>query len=257
MGVVLNKNLVAQWLERLSGHDWFDESIHSLLNPKDPQSVSTAVKLIALIGDLWYIDTSDFTPTEANTHHAFTLLGEMIDAMLEPFINPTLSLSEQLICLVKFAHLACTLFLKHGSDFLPNQLYSDLQCIVKNAIFQIAHSKVLNPLLKVFLCLLGDNVLEILFGRLRMIGRHSPNMAIDELRRRFGSALRLDEIYCCRPHLEKLPCRLTLLRSHDVDHLSPQRAPASILPLTGAQEDRDVHSSGVGQPRGLKPQSLG
>ncbi|KAJ7890063.1 hypothetical protein B0H14DRAFT_3429122 [Mycena olivaceomarginata] len=35
--VVINKALLAQWLERLSGHDWSNESIHALprLNSKD------------------------------------------------------------------------------------------------------------------------------------------------------------------------------------------------------------------------------
>ncbi|KAK7034272.1 hypothetical protein R3P38DRAFT_2772359 [Favolaschia claudopus] len=106
----------------------------------------------------------------------------MFDSLVDPFINPTLSLSEQMIALVKFAHISCALFLKHDGDFFPHQLYGDLQCMVKNMIFKIAHSKVLNPMLKVFLCLLGDDVLEILFGRSRMIGGHSPNHAVDELR---------------------------------------------------------------------------
>ena len=48
-GVVINKNLVAQWLERLSGHDWSEESMNALLNPKDPQNVGRAVKLLCLI----------------------------------------------------------------------------------------------------------------------------------------------------------------------------------------------------------------
>ncbi|KAJ7148569.1 hypothetical protein C8R43DRAFT_1088421 [Mycena crocata] len=101
-GVVMNKNMLAHWLERLSGHDWSEQSIHALLNPKDAQHVPSTI-----------------------------------------------------IQLVKFAHLACALFLKHGSDFMPNQLYGHLQCMVKSAIFKVAHSKVLNPSLKVFLCLLG------------------------------------------------------------------------------------------------------
>ncbi|KAJ7705557.1 hypothetical protein B0H17DRAFT_913672, partial [Mycena rosella] len=153
-GVVINKTLIAQWLERLSGHDWSDESIHALLNPKDPQDVPRAVKLLCLVADLRHLDSSEFTPAERNTHRALSLLGEMFEALLDPFINPTLSLSEQVTSLVKFAHLACALFVKHEGDFLSNQLYGDLQCMVKNAIFKVAHSKVLNPLLKVFLCLL-------------------------------------------------------------------------------------------------------
>ncbi|KAK7036855.1 hypothetical protein R3P38DRAFT_2488796, partial [Favolaschia claudopus] len=204
-GVVVNKNLLAQWLERLSGHDWSGQSIHALLNPKDPQHVPSTVKLLTLIGDLRFLDTSNFTPAEANTHRALCILGEMFDALLDPFINPNLSLSQEIIQLVKFAHLSCALYLKHGSAFMPPQLYGDLQCLVKSAIFKIAHSKVLNPSLKVFLCLLGDDVLDILFGRSRMIGGHAPNMAIDELRRRFGSALRIDEIFKRRPELGLRP----------------------------------------------------
>ncbi|KAJ7794981.1 hypothetical protein B0H14DRAFT_2621444 [Mycena olivaceomarginata] len=220
--VVINKVLLAQWLERLSGHDWSDESIHALLNPKDAQDVGRAVKLLCLVADLRHINTSDFSPSERNTHRAFCILGEMFDALIDPFITPTLSLSDQIVSLVKFAHIACALFVKHDGDFLSHQLYGDLQAMVKNAIFKVAHSKVLNPLLKVFLCLLGDDVLEILFGRSRMIGRHSPNMAIDELRQRFGSALRIDYIFRKHPELERHARRLKLLRSRDVDHLSPR-----------------------------------
>ncbi|KAK7034826.1 hypothetical protein R3P38DRAFT_3312143 [Favolaschia claudopus] len=213
-GISVNKNILAQWLERLSGHDWSGQSIHALLNPKDAQHVPSTVKLLTLIGDLRFLDASDFTPAEANTHRALCILGEMFDALLDPFINPNLSLSQEIIQLVKFAHLSCALYLKHGSAFMPPQLYGDLQCLVKSAIFKIAHSKV-------FLCLLGDDVLEILFGRTRMIGGHASNMAIDEFRRRVGSALRIDEIFRRRPHLEKLAQRLSLGRSRDVDHLSP------------------------------------
>ncbi|KAJ7888760.1 hypothetical protein B0H13DRAFT_1626999, partial [Mycena leptocephala] len=158
------------------------------------QDVGRAIKLLCLVADLCHLDSSEFTPSEKNTHRAL-YLGEMFDALVEPFINPTLSLSEQMIQLVKFAHMACALFVKHDSDFFSHQLYGDLQCIVKNMIFKIAHTKVLNPLLKVFLCLLGDDVLERLFRRSRMIGGHSPNHAIDELRQRFCSALRMDKIF--------------------------------------------------------------
>ncbi|KAJ7800850.1 hypothetical protein B0H13DRAFT_2390241 [Mycena leptocephala] len=173
--------------------------------------------------DLRQLDDSEFTPSEKNTHRALCLLGEMFDALVDPFINPTLSLSEQMVQLVKFAHMACALFVKHNGDFFSHQLYGDLQCMVKNMIFKIAHTKVLNPLLKVFLCLLGDDVLETLFGRSRMIGGHSPNHAIDELRQRFCSVLRMDKIFLKYPYLERRARRLQLVRSRDVDHLSPRQ----------------------------------
>ncbi|KAJ7702667.1 hypothetical protein B0H17DRAFT_1194559 [Mycena rosella] len=125
-GVVINKALLGQWLEKLTGYDWSDESIHALLNPKDPQDVPRAVKLLCLIADLRPLDSTEFTPAEKNTHRAISLLGEMFDALVEPFINPALSLSEQITSLIKFAHIGCALFIKHEADFVSNQLYGDL-----------------------------------------------------------------------------------------------------------------------------------
>ncbi|KAJ7027424.1 hypothetical protein C8F04DRAFT_1189552 [Mycena alexandri] len=184
--VVINKTLIAGWLERMTGHDWSDESIHALLNPKDPQDVPRAIKLLCLVAELrMSVDSTEFTPAELKTYRALCLLGEIFDAMLEPFINPTLSLSEQLISLVKFAHLICAMYIKHESAFISPQLYGDLQCMVKNVIFTIAHSEILNPYLKVFLCLLGD------------------------------------DIFRKYPWLERRARRLKMVRSRDVDHLTP------------------------------------
>jgi hypothetical protein len=146
----------------------------------------------------------------------------MLEALVEPFINPKISISQRITSLVKFCHIACALFLKHESGFMPHHLYSDLQCMVRAAIFRAAHTKSLDPSLKVFLCLLGDDVLEIVFGRSRMIGSHSPNCDVDELHARFGSALRLDGIFQDRPGWERRPSRLKMTHSRDADHLSPR-----------------------------------
>lgn len=70
--------------------------------------------------------------------------------------------------------------------------------------------------------MLGDDVLEVLFGRVRMIRGHSPDVDVEELRNRIGSAIRLDHIYLKYPKWERRPDRLQLKRSRDVDHLSPR-----------------------------------
>jgi hypothetical protein len=178
------------------------QHINALLSPKDMQDVPRAIKLLSLTADICNLDTTSFDPSESNTHRALSLLGEMLDALLEPFVNPDLTVSEQITNLVKFAHIACALFMKHETDFMPPHLYSDLQCMVWTAIYRVAHTKILDPERKVLLCLLGDDVLEILFGRTRMIGGHSPNVDVDELRRRFGSAIRLDTIFESYPEWE-------------------------------------------------------
>jgi hypothetical protein len=130
---IINKSLLASWLERLTDVDWSDNPIYSLLNPntsivdaihtlispKDPQDVPRAIKLLRLIAKLRNLDTSDFNPSKHTTHRALSLLGELVNALIEPFIDPELSISQQITSLIKFAHVACALFLKHEGAFLP------------------------------------------------------------------------------------------------------------------------------------------
>ena len=115
------------------------------------------------MGDIRHLDQSEFDPSERRTHRALSILGITMEALIEPFINPDFTISQQITSLVKFAHLLCALFIKHDSDFMPQHLYSDLQCMVRTAIFRVAPTKVLDPQRKVFICLLGDDVLEVFF----------------------------------------------------------------------------------------------
>jgi hypothetical protein len=118
---------------------------------------------------------------------------------------------------------------------MPQHLYSDLQCMVRTAIFRVAHTKILDPEHKVLICLLGDDVLEVLFGQLRMIGSHLPNVEVDELHNQIGAALRLDEIFQEYPTWERhpqIPHRLKLKCSRDVDHLSPRNWRGDLCAIT-------------------------
>ncbi|KAJ7447664.1 hypothetical protein FB451DRAFT_1535824 [Mycena latifolia] len=219
--VCINRDLLLSWLERLPDHDWSETSIHTLLDPSDAQDVPRAIKLLLCVVEISKLDPSDFDPSEAAEFEALCLLGEALDAMLQPFINTDLSLSEQIKSLIKFSHLLCALYIQNGTSFMPNQLYADIQAMVKNAILMVPKTRIINGQLKVFICLLGDDVLEALFGRSRMIGRHSPNCSTGELRNRFGSAMMLDSIYEQHPELERKPRRLNMFRMRHVDHLRP------------------------------------
>ncbi|KAJ7909873.1 hypothetical protein B0H13DRAFT_1616170, partial [Mycena leptocephala] len=122
--------------------------------------------------------------------------------------------------LIKFSHLLCALYIQNGTAFMPNQLYADLQAMIKNAVLMVPKTRIINGQLKVFSCLLGDDV-EALFGRSRMIGHHSPNRSTGQLRDRFGSATNLDYIYEHHLELERKPRRLNMFRMRHVDHLRP------------------------------------
>lgn len=244
--ITINKSLLTVWLECLTDVDWSENTIYSLINPKssindrihallslkDTQDVPRAIKLLSLAADIRNLDRSNLDPSTSITHLALSLLGEMLDALVEPFINPNLSISEQITSLVKFAHLACTLFLKHKNNFMPQYLYSDLQCMVQTAIFHVAHTKLLDPEHKVFICLLGDDVLEVLFGWVRMIGGHSLNVEVDELHNWIGAALQLDEIFQEYPTWERHPHHLKLKHSCNVDHLSPWNWQGELCAIT-------------------------
>lgn len=198
------------------------EKIQALLSPKDAQDVPRAIKLLRLTSDLRKLASSNFDPSELKTHSALCLLGEMLDALIAPFIDPMSSLSQQITSLIKFAHLSCALFLRHEGDFMPQHLYSDLQCMFRTAIFRVAHTKILNPSLRVLLCLLGDDVLEVEFGRVRMINGHDPGCDAEVIARNISSSQRLNNIFEKYPHWERTPYRLKINRSRDMDHLSPR-----------------------------------
>ncbi|KAK6971609.1 hypothetical protein R3P38DRAFT_2813660 [Favolaschia claudopus] len=200
--ICVNRDLLLSWLERLPDHDWSEMTLHSLLDPSDAQDVPRAMKLLLCIVEVAKLDSEEFDPSEMAEFEAICLLGELLDAWLQPFINVQLSLSEQIESLIKFSHLLCALYLQNGTSFLPNQLYGDLQITIKNAILMVPKTRLINGELKVFLRLLGDDVLESLFGRSRMICGHSPNFSVAELQHRFNSAMNLDRIYERYPELE-------------------------------------------------------
>ncbi|KAJ7937821.1 hypothetical protein B0H13DRAFT_1852120 [Mycena leptocephala] len=216
--------LLRSWMGMLvkGDHDWSETSIENLLHATDAQNVSRAVKLLLCIVEIRTIDKDDLDPSEEAEFEALCLLGEMFEFLVTPFINPRLSLSQQLTSLVTFAHLACGLFLQNSTSFMSNQLYGDLQAMVKAAILMVAKTQVLDPRLEVLLCLLGDNPVETFFGRSRMCGGHSPNCSISELWTRFCSAMNLHNVFNHHPELERNPRRLKLVRARDADHVGPK-----------------------------------
>lgn len=221
-GICVNKQLLASWLPKLTQYDWSDVSVHALLNPKDPQDVPRAVMLLKRVAELRNLDATQFSPADHIIHRALSLVGEALHSLLEPFTNPSLSLSAQITHVVKSAHLFAALYMQHRTDFMSNQLYGDLQCMLKTAVFHVAKTQELDPDQKVFLCLLGDNGVETLFGRVRMKGRHSPNMDISDFEARLRSGQNMDNILERHPEWERPHSRLNLGRSSAYDHIRPR-----------------------------------
>ena len=171
--------------------------------------------------DLCNLDSSEFIRSEKIVYDALSLFEEMLHSLLKSYINRTLSITQQFFHLIKCAYLLCALYLKHGISFMSNQLYDDLQCMIKNTIFYIAKTQELNSELCIFICLLSNNVLKALFGHVHMIDGHSPNVDISEIATCIHSTLNLDDIFSRHLTWEQKPNHLKLVRSQDVDHLHP------------------------------------
>ncbi|KAK7006523.1 hypothetical protein R3P38DRAFT_3213818 [Favolaschia claudopus] len=198
--VILNRGIITQWLERLPSQT--SESVAILVDPADHQNVPRAYKLIRACISLGSESNSPLesvSPTDHSTRRAFAMAGEMWRSFLDPFTDGSLSLSQALADLSKFAHLAFYFYRQHGSSFLSNQLYADLQTIVKAAFFCVARQKNLDPTRAFYLYQIGSDRLEEMFAEVRTES-HDSNVDSLQLSERLSSAA--DSVQIWNEHSE-------------------------------------------------------
>ena len=208
---------------------WLDncnkDKAKRLLYPDVPQDVLQAIELMHAIMRLGRIDPTKppYTPSDQNLDdhtpnvnayidfETMAMLGDLFHNLLEPFVNPSLSLTEQVIHLSTFAHLLFTFYRSHQRSFMPNQLYYDSQTLVKNIIFCVAKQQRLDASQPFFLPDVGDDPIELLFAFLHMCGGHNSvlnyKQAIDCLR----AARDIGGVYSCNSDLRHGHRHLNLL----------------------------------------------
>lgn len=217
-GRVINPSFLTKYLVHLDNQD--SESVQRLLYPSDPQDVPRAIDLMRAIVSLRSLHLSSQDPDTIADLDAIYLLSDLCESILEAFINPDLCLTEQVQYLSKFAHLSFSLFRLYRTHFMSNQLYGDSQCMVKNAIFCIAKQQALDPSRLFHLFELGDDRLERLFGRLRMLGAHDSGMRFNQGIDRLGHAVDIDAALARNPDLDSGQRRLKVTRTEALDHLN-------------------------------------
>jgi len=217
--VCINHTLLETWLIKLPDHT--PQSIQALINPNDKQDVPRAIELLTAVISLRDASTAGFSPSDWKVREALVLTRELFHSIMEPFINRNLSLLGQVTLLSKYAHLAFALYRQHTTSFVSNQLYGDSQATVKGVMFYIAKQQLFDSSVPSWLCFTGDDRLEALFGRLRMLGGHDPNVDHKVLTNRLGAAIDIGDIFCRNPELDKGPRRLKFHRTMDLDHLKP------------------------------------
>ena len=216
---VVNKNHLRSHLVQLK--DVSEKIVESLVDPADKQNVPKAVTLIQHLSHLQDLNTSSYTPSQLEEHHALTTLGEVLNSFMRPFVDVQMSLTEQLTSLIKYAHLAFFLYRKHGTQFMTSPLYSDSQATVKDIIFCVAKQKLLDPSKPFYLIQVGSDCLEACFCNART-QTHHRNFDILELSYKLAMASVISSIYIRHPDLDAGSRRLNLTNAIGVDHVNPK-----------------------------------
>ncbi|KAG2126020.1 hypothetical protein DEU56DRAFT_743256 [Suillus clintonianus] len=211
--------VLARYLAWLPEQD--ESSITKLLNPDDPQDVPRAVELMQAIISLskLKVDTISGDVGMCADMAAIKALGAILESLLLPFIDITLSLQEQVAHLSRYAHLTFTFFRLHQSSFMPHVLYYDSQTMVKNACFCIAKQQKLDGSQGFWLIQSGDDRLEKLFGITRMKGQHNSAMNYSQALDRIGAAKDINTVFKRHPDLESGSRRLKLTCVEGLDHI--------------------------------------
>jgi hypothetical protein len=216
---VVNKNHLRSHLTRLPDID--KKAIEPLIDPADKQNVPKAVALIQYIGQLRDLDTSSYTPSQLEEHHVLGVLGEVFNSFMRPFTKVKMTLTEQVTSLVKYSHLALSLYRKHGTQFMTSPLYADTQAAVKDVLFCIAKQKLLDPSQPFYLFQVGSDRLEMCFCNART-QTHHRNFDILELSYKLATASIISSIYIRHPELDPGSRRLNLTNAIGVDHVNPK-----------------------------------
>ncbi|KAG2032822.1 hypothetical protein BDR03DRAFT_873313, partial [Suillus americanus] len=236
-GRVINAMMLSRYLVWLPTYD--KASVTKLLHPDNPQDVPQAVELIKAIIELTgsqrdFLNNS-FSPDVDRRADlmSITLLSDVIESFLMPFINVNLSLMEQVQYLSRFTHillwpipfslqhLSFVFFRSHRRSFMSYQLYYNMHTMVKNIMFCIAKQQVLDPHAPFFLGDSGDDRLELHFGRTWMIGGHNSGCSFSQVINRLGAAKDIDGMFKRHPELDPGHHCLSLgTQVEDIDHIN-------------------------------------
>ncbi len=174
--------------------------MEDLFNPKDYQNVPFAVKLLQGLSKINELDDQNNLLKDVYTE--IECLNEIIQPLLNIFVNPKINLVDQLSQLAYASHLLLFIYRQHKTEFLTFQLYCDIQSIIqdafKNAEFFNNHDK--NA--KLILAFLGTDELELLFGSIRT-QTHANVCDIVELLERLTIAIQIENVYNRHPNWRK------------------------------------------------------
>ncbi|THH30616.1 hypothetical protein EUX98_g3584 [Antrodiella citrinella] len=202
------------------------ETARQLLDPADKQNVPKAVRLFQ---ELKGLEKSPlpFHPTESLQRKRIAFFATVVYCFVQPFIDVSMSLTDQVISLATYAFLAAVMYDKHGTSFMTGALYADSQAIVKSIILNILRFQLLHPDLPFYCILEGTDLLERLFGDVRT-QTHSRNGDVLQIAEKLSIAAGIQAIYERNPDLDRGHQRLTLKDAKGIDHINPKSWDADV-----------------------------
>ena len=205
-------------------------TLNGLLNPADKQDVPKALELLKAVWELPCTDGCSNKPGWAAQCQALYIFGQVCYMLVCPFIDVTLSLRQQLEHLSAVSHLLLILFRANPrkGHFMPTQLYSDIQVMIKNVYFCVAKAKVDPNITHFYAILLGTDRLEVTFSILRTIVGNDANADTLQLTTQLSHISEVQNILALHPEWDHTPCHLKLpslneleKKSQHMDHITP------------------------------------
>ncbi|KAG8773636.1 hypothetical protein FRC12_002401 [Ceratobasidium sp. 428] len=197
-GAHITTKMLVKYLRCLG--DLPESRILSFFDGTDPQNVPKANSLLTNLH--WAAQLSDIASRAENK--PFVLLGEVIGSFVHPHTIPTLSLAEQMTSLARCGHLLYALYRTDGVKFIPSQLFYHIQASIKNAVFCVAKTQLVDPSLPFYLLQTGTDRLEARFGTYRTATSDS-NCDVLQMCERASSAQHINEIFSARPAWNRAP----------------------------------------------------
>ncbi|KAG8712621.1 hypothetical protein FRC09_019663 [Ceratobasidium sp. 395] len=213
-GAHITSQMLIKYLKCLG--DLSDSRIISFFDGNDPQNVPKANALLSNLHRASQLPAI----TSKIENKPFVLLGEVIGSFIHPYTVPALSLTEQITSLAKCGHLLFALYRTDGTKFIPSQLFYDIQTSIKNAIFCVAKTQLIDLDLPFYLLQTGTDRLESRFGTYRT-ATSDRNGDLQQMCERAAAAQCIDKIFSDHPSWNRAPYRLSLDGKSGVDHTNP------------------------------------
>jgi hypothetical protein len=193
-----------------------------LLDPLDKQNVPKATKLLQCLRRIREAsDITDLTSIEQKERRAVVFYARVMDFFVRPFIDVTLSLSDQVVSLLTYAHLIFAMYRINKSGFMTAALYADTQAIVEAIIITIARMQLIDGELCYYAIADGQDRLEGTFCRIRGLN-HDRNVDAQTLSYKAAIATELDAAFLRNPDLDRGHDRSNLVGAEGVDKVNPE-----------------------------------